>query len=410
MSDGRVVVAGPPGSATVEVPRPLATAWKPGTSLEAHVFGPEAALLVRGNLPATGFFAGSLTSLSIEEAFAQAVSGVRTGRLLFARGAVRKSVTFRDGQVVFASSSEPWERLGSVLVALRLVTREELAAALTEVRPGTRLGQVLTRTGRLSPARLYSAMTQLTRDIVLNLLTEEGDGRFLFFEGLAPSDDALKLPWSTRELVLSGLRRRDEVSRWRRQLPSNRRLRRGRDPGPGPGRLILEKAGDGAPISALRAGFEGSDYTFYSRIHELLESGALLPAEPAPAPPTPEAAPTPALAIPPVLERYAALVRAICEALGRAGEGLDDLRSFLSDPLPGMEEGFRGVTLSDDGVLDTAQLVKNLGDDRAVNRARSYELLDAFVSYALFSARNVLPAEVSEALTAQARKIQEGLP
>lgn len=407
MSDGRVVVSGVGEGATLEVPRGLQGTWKHGLVLQALPFGADAALFVRASPPSSGFFAASLSSFGIDEAFGLIIAGVRTGRLSFTRGSVRKTITFRDGQVVFASSTESWERLGAALLSLRVLTRDELTAALAEVGPTARLGQVLTRSGKLSQSRLYAAMTQLAKDIVLNLLSEEGEGQLLFLEGVATTEDVLKLPQSTRELVFAGMKRREEVMRLRRVHPPERRLSRGRDPGPGPGRTFVERVGEGATISALRATFEGTDHAFFTRVDDLVKSGALIVAAAASEAGRPSGVEAAAATLP-VVERYCALVKSICEALLAAGVGLGDLRSFLSDPLPGMEEGLNGVTLSEEGVLDAARLVANLGGDSAMDRAKTYELLDSLVSYALFSARNVLPQEVAEKLSAEARGLQEG--
>ena len=62
----------------------------------------------------------------MEEVFAHILSGIRSGQLIVQHGPVRRTVTFRDGQVVFATSSERYERLGAVLVRLGLLTPEQL--------------------------------------------------------------------------------------------------------------------------------------------------------------------------------------------------------------------------------------------------------------------------------------------
>src|SRR5262249_60079958 len=106
-------------------------------------------------------------------------------------------------------------------------------------------------------------------------------------------------------------------------------------------------------------------------------------------PPPPPAAAS-AVELRSTVELYAALIRTICQALKSAGHGLRDLQSFFSDPLPGMEEPFAGVTLSDDGYLDFDQVMTNMGGPTsALRRAEAYQALDGFVAYALFSAKHV---------------------
>ncbi len=379
----------------VDLPRPLSSIWRPGTELTVTPLGTDAALLLRENVKADGFIAGSLASLSATELFALVVSGVRSGTLVYSRGAVRKTVSFRDGEVVFATSTEPWERLGSLLVTLGLISREQLHAALTEVGPGVRLGQVLTRSGQLTATKLYSAMTFVVREIVLNLFSES-EGNLLFLENAPPPEDVLKLPDATKDLVLQGIQRGEEVSRLRTRFPPGLRVAQGRDDSPPHGRAVWTKAGKGAELRSLRSSFEDSEHAWLSLVDELLASGVLSirprtepEAEAISAPEEDQS----------VLERYELLLQTICAALQSSGEGLEDLRSFLADPLPGMEEAFAGVTLDDQGRLDMERLLANGG---------GAESLDAFASYALFSARNVLPPGMAEALSTEFRRVQEG--
>ena len=86
------------------------------------------------------------------------------------------------------------------------------------------------------------------------------------------------------------------------------------------------------------------------------------------------------------------------------------IRSFES-PQPGLETAYEGVTLGPDGRLDVARIRRNVsvGGGEALSRAMTLEAIDAFVAYALFSARNVLPGEMSERLLRGYRDLQEGL-
>lgn len=390
------------GRTTVEVPSALATHWKAGAEIFSIPFPPEAVLYVRGSARASGLIAASLSSFPIEEIFGFIVSGCRTGRLVVTGDESRKTVSFKDGQVVFATSTAPWERLGSALVSLGVVSAADLQDALTQVGPGAKLGQVLIRTGKLTHPRLYSAMTFLVREIVVDLLCVS-EGHALFLEDAPLAEDRIKLQEATRDLVLSGIKRSEEVARLRRRL--TRHLRVGAGPrAPDDADLPLwNRVRAPVTLASLREGYEGSEHAFLGEIDRLLSIGVLA-VRPATAE-VPTAAPVSGGQS--VLDEYDALVKSICDALTTEGHGLSDLRSFLSDPLPGMEKALEGVTLSDDGHLDTARLMQNVAAEGPQARARGYEALDAFVSYALFSARNLLPADVADQLTRAARALQE---
>ena len=102
------------------------------------------------------------------------------------------------------------------------------------------------------------------------------------------------------------------------------------------------------------------------------------------------------------------LVERISAALLAAGKELQPLRAFLEEPLAELEEAFAGVTLDASGRLDVERVVQNLSQGRpAIARARAYEALDAFVSFAVFSAKNVLSPEDAAALLAELRQVRE---
>jgi hypothetical protein len=351
----------------------------------------------------TGYFAGTIGSLSIAQVMNQIISGMRTGKLIVNAGGARRTVNFRDGQIVFATSSQVHERLGAMLLQLKMISPEELKQVLAEAKPGKRIGQVLTSSRRLSANQLYSAMTFLVREIVIALF-ELNEGAFLFLDG-PPSTDVVKLPDRTRRLVLEGMKRAEEIERLRRRLPPDLNVESGPRPPPaGMERLVLA-VGGGRELGELRDSFEGSDHSFLSSIDELLQAGSLVQrAE--------RISSRQAVTdqVPSALDLYAELIQTICGVLKAAGRDLKDLQSFFSDPLPGMEEPFAGVSLGDDGSINFDRLTANMGGQTsALRRAKGYDALDSFVSYAMFSAKNALAPdrpELAESLDREFHRIR----
>jgi hypothetical protein len=392
------------GALYAELEPELAGSFREGDALDSVAYGPEGQLLLRPGLSLGGYFAASLTSVPLADVFNHVLSGIRTGKLVVAFGAMRKTVSFRDGQITFATSSEPHERLGSILIRLGLLDRKEMDAAVRQVQPGARLGQVLTRSGRLSAAKLYSAMTFLAREIVLDLFSLTA-GDFIFLEGAGMvQEDTLTLPERTRDIVVAGVRRGEEVVRLRKRLSPELLVRRTAVPPPSELEELLRRAAGTVALGELRRHFEGGEYGFLSSVEEALRQGSLQivgqVGPPPPGQPPDQQSP---------LQLYRSLVQAICEAMLGSGEGLGSLRSFLESPQPGTEEAFAGVTLSSWGDLDVDRVAKNLERlGPVVGRARTYEALNAFVSYALFSAKNSLSGERASALEARVRAMQRG--
>lgn len=410
----RLGLSGEPG--TLELERPLAASLSPNHPLAAHFHSPEGMVLLRESSSLSGFFAGSLGSLAVEEVLGHVVSGIRSGQLVVQSGWVQRTVSFRDGQPVFAVSSVPHERLGAVVVRLGLVTPEQLHHALGKVSPTQRIGAVLTREGFLSEANLYSAMTYLVREVVLNLF-EMFEGSFLFLEGRPPEGDAVKLQERAKDLVLQGLKRGERVARLRKHFPDDTPVTAGSEPPPPGEEGLLARASNGATLGALRSFWEGSLFSFLTWVEERSRDGALVLQQKASTPPLPrrtsgtfQAVPPPAVAPLGPEDRFNVLLAQIHTAIRLAGANPDLLRGFLESPQPGLESAYEGVTLGPDGRVDVARIRQNVsGGGEALARAMTLEAIDAFVSYALFTARNVLPGEMSERLYRSYRELQEGL-
>ncbi|MFL5321579.1 MAG: DUF4388 domain-containing protein [Myxococcaceae bacterium] len=342
----KAVIRDEGGKVTAELPSALSTSFKAGTELSVLPLGSDALLLLREAPKGTAFFAGDLSSLTVGELFGHMVTGMRTGKLLLSHGQVRKSVSFQDGQVVFATSTEPHERLGAALVRLGILKEEQLQDALKKVTPTQKLGQVLRKSGTITAAALYSAMTFIVREIVVDLF-QMIEGSFLFLEGVLPPD-TLKLPERTRDLVLEGMARSEEKVR-------EKRLRE------------LEARKAGRPAENV------------SRV-----------------------------------QQYTQFIQEVADAIRAASkEDVADLKSFFEEAPPGIAALFQGVSLGADGKLDVARLSLNAekgGGGEGQVRGRIYEALGAFASYALFTAKNVLPVEVTSALEQKARLLPESGP
>ncbi|HET9594742.1 MAG TPA: DUF4388 domain-containing protein, partial [Anaeromyxobacteraceae bacterium] len=173
------------------------------------------------------WFAGSLAGLSFAEVAQLVASTLRSGLLLLSYGVApggghaplrRKAISFRDGRVVFASSSDPSDRLGPVLWRAGLLGREDLDRVAGLVRAGRPLGQVLVEEKLLGSAQVYEGIVRQVREIVLGCFCEP-EGEFVFREGPHDERNAVRLPERTRELFLAGVRRAEEVDALRQDVP-----------------------------------------------------------------------------------------------------------------------------------------------------------------------------------------------
>lgn len=345
-----------------------------------------AALLVPVHAGAAprAWFAGSLEALAVPEVIQFVFSSLKTGVLLLAFGERaargneperlrRRSIHFREGQVVFASSSDPDDRLGPVLVDAGLVKLSDVERCSHMVRSGRPLGQVLVDEGVLNAGQLYDAITMQVKRIFLDCFVEE-EGEFAFIEGITDEQNQVKLPERTRELILQGMKRVAE-----------------------------------AELRAAEA-----------------EAAAAVAAAPAPAPvdveqpaatPPPTATPVPAGKKVPgaagPFETYRRIFRHVHAALKTAEPDAAARLNSWFDRLPEKRRAiFEGVRFDEHGGLDVAAVLMNVNAGGAYQgaaaRARSLEALEELLAFALFEAKNRLPKPEAEKLLREVGRMQVG--
>jgi hypothetical protein len=375
------------------------------------------------------YLAGSLKSLSAPEVFHFLATSIKTGTLLLSFGAGhdtplpeapaglrRKTVSFKEGQVTFASSSERADRLPSVLWRAGLVPAEELTRCGRLVQAGRPLGQVLVEEGLLDPGQLYSAMTLQIREIVLGAFLED-DGEFVFVEGRPDERNAVRLPERTHEILLEGMRRRAEVDRLAAGLPDRDAVAR-RKPGaqgePGARARRLLDAIDGQ--RTVRRALDDSWLGLHEgtvALDELVRGGFVEAVAPRPAPPAPP--PPPPVPSGGPFEAYARIIRHVYEELSRVqGDAGRRLESFFDRLPPERRAVFEGVRIDADGRMDVGQLILNVGEGSPrpgpAARARALDALESFLTFALFEVGNCLPPTEAARVLGEVGRMQAGAP
>ncbi len=134
-----------------------------------------------------------------------------TGSLILSREGIGKSVTLEQGRLVFASSTDPDDRLGELLLRRGRITLRDYVEAGRAVGPGKRLGAVLIERGVLAPKDLVKTVVDHTQEIIYGAF-QWTDGRYRLQEGQRPAE-AITLNISTPDLIVEGVRRIDSWTR-----------------------------------------------------------------------------------------------------------------------------------------------------------------------------------------------------
>lgn len=134
-----------------------------------------------------------------------------TGSLILSRAGIGKNVTIEQGRLVFASSTDPDERLGELLLRRGRISLHDYFEAGKAVGPGKRLGSVLVERGVLGAKDLVKAVVEHTQEIIYAAF-QWTEGSYRLQEGQR-SVEAITLNISTPDLIVEGIRRIDSWSR-----------------------------------------------------------------------------------------------------------------------------------------------------------------------------------------------------
>jgi len=149
--------------------------------------------------------AGRLEGIGLPDLIYELGQQGMTGTLRIERMPILRTLYFRDGRVVFASSTDPNDRLGEMLLRKNGITLDQLESALARSAPGKRLGMLLVESGALTEDDLVAAVVGQVKSVVLDVLTWE-EGEYEFREGPLPTEEVITMEVDTDELLLQGIR------------------------------------------------------------------------------------------------------------------------------------------------------------------------------------------------------------
>lgn len=164
-----------------------------------------------------GLLAGRLEGVSLPDLLWALCRGRKTGVLTVDNEAIRRSVYFDDGRIVFGSSTSPDDRLGEQFLRQGLITLDQLDDAVSQLHSGKRLGTLLVEAGSLAPEHLVEGVLGQVKAIVLDLFDWE-HGEYGFDEGGLPTEEVITLNMRTGELLLEGIHSIRSFRRIRRSV------------------------------------------------------------------------------------------------------------------------------------------------------------------------------------------------
>lgn len=131
-----------------------------------------------------------------------------------------RSVLLKDGEVRGATSDDPADRIGEVIVRMGYLTRERLEQALVE-NPPSRVGRALVERGVLQAHDLWKCLTVQVSEIFHAIILAK-EGTFLLLDQDFDDKTVHTLNLSMHTLLMDSIRKIDELAHFRKRIPHGR--------------------------------------------------------------------------------------------------------------------------------------------------------------------------------------------
>src|SRR3954463_692199 len=165
---------------------------------------------------------GTLNTMSVADVLQFLAAGRKTGTLKIGRGTIIKQIYLENGSIVGSTSNDPKEFLGQVLLHYGKIDEAQLQVAMDIHRQsGGKLGVVLSARGFVSQADIMEVLRTRTLEIIYDLfIWEQAD--FEFYDSEPLPADLIRIQVDATSVVMDGIYRIDEWTRYRRVIPSDR--------------------------------------------------------------------------------------------------------------------------------------------------------------------------------------------
>jgi len=164
---------------------------------------------------------GDLSKIQLPDVMSFMAMIRESGKLVVRRAELERSIHWKEGEIVFASSSSPEHSLGQFLLRNGKIDQEQYEESKRRVTPQLRHGKLLVQMGALSPKDLWWGVKNQVLEIIYSLFTWKG-GEFAFYDSATEelSHERIVLQINTSSVIMEGIRRLDESERIREKIPN----------------------------------------------------------------------------------------------------------------------------------------------------------------------------------------------
>lgn len=151
-------------------------------------------------------FSGFLKEKDLIQILEDLLANKATGTLTLQNQGQVKSISLKEGLIVFASSNLEEDRLGEMLLKSGKITPEQYRISVEIIKKtGKRHGSVLVEEGFLNPKELFEGLKFQVKEIFTSLFLWE-EGEYTFLDGEI-SRQVIPLQLNVEELISEAIER-----------------------------------------------------------------------------------------------------------------------------------------------------------------------------------------------------------
>src|SRR2546421_4230203 len=171
-------------------------------------------------MPDASILQGDLARIQLPDvvAFISMIRG--TGKLTLRQRHLERCIHWKEGEIIFASSSSPEHSLGQFLLRNGKITAEQYEESKRRVTANMRHGKLLVQMGAISPKDLWWGVKNQALELLYSLFSWK-DGAFVFTDGVDElANERIVLSINTAGMIMEGIPRLAESARIRAKVPS----------------------------------------------------------------------------------------------------------------------------------------------------------------------------------------------
>ena len=163
---------------------------------------------------------GDLSKIQLPDVLSFMAMIRESGKLVVRRAELERSIHWKEGEIVFASSSSPEHSLGQFLLRNGKITPAQYEESKRRVTPQLRHGKLLVQMGAISPKDLWWGVKNHVLEVIYSLFGWK-DGEFEFYDSTEDlAQERIVIQINTPSVIMEGIRRLDEAARIREKIPS----------------------------------------------------------------------------------------------------------------------------------------------------------------------------------------------